>query len=126
VIGNDISCGYDIGCVFSTTLHTTRLGPKALEKRLHMIVGSFHGHAHNRGCQLDWHPLYVNGTGRADYEGCERVFHSSNDLASGTRHASKFHRLQAIEEHFKHWDEDKYAALGIGHVSTQNSRNCVN
>jgi len=62
---------------------------------------------------LDYHPLYIDGMGRADYEGCERVFHLSNELAPGTCHASKFHRQQAVEEHFVFWDEDKYAALGL-------------
>lgn len=44
-------------------------------------------------------------------EGCEHVFSSSNELARSTRHASPFHRHQAIEQHFSFWDEDKYAAL---------------
>ncbi|TDL13895.1 hypothetical protein BD410DRAFT_696918, partial [Rickenella mellea] len=75
------------------------------------VTGAFHGHSHNRGCQVDYHPLYVEGMGRADAEGCERVFSASNAVAAGTRHSSKFHRHQAIEEHFAFWDEDKYAAL---------------
>jgi hypothetical protein len=108
-------CGYDIACAFWKTLMESRLGPKARELSFHMIVSAFHGHAHNRGCQLNWHPLYVEGTGRADYEGCERIFHSSNDLAPGTRYATTFHRRQAIEEHFTHWDEDKYASQGLNY-----------
>lgn len=87
------------------------MGPKAQEHELQLIVGSFHGHSHNRGCQVNWHPLYIDGMGRTDFEGCERIFESSNNQARGTRHASRFHCIQAIEEHFKHWDEDKYAAL---------------
>jgi len=78
-----------------------------------MVVGSFHGHAHNRGCQVNWHPLHVKGMGHANFEGCERVFLSSNHLAPGTHHASTFHRHQAIEEHFAFWDEDKYAGIGL-------------
>lgn len=113
VLGSNIACGYDIGCAFSKTLMDSRLAEKARELCLRMVVGAFHGHSHNRGCQLDYHPLYIDGTGRADYEGCERVFHLSNKLAPGTRHASKFCRQQAVEEHFAFWDEDKYAALGL-------------
>ncbi|KIJ57433.1 hypothetical protein HYDPIDRAFT_178172 [Hydnomerulius pinastri MD-312] len=75
------------------------------------MVGSFHGHAHNRRCQLDWHPMYITGAGRTEGEGCEHVFSSSNELARTTRHATRFHRHQAIEEHFKFWNMDKYAAL---------------
>ncbi|KAG1769947.1 hypothetical protein EV702DRAFT_978318 [Suillus placidus] len=75
------------------------------------MVGAFHGHAHNRKCQLDWHPMYIPGTGHTEGEGCEHVFSSSNELARGTRHASSFHRRQTVEEHFSFWDADKYATL---------------
>ncbi|KAG1770856.1 hypothetical protein EV702DRAFT_1181544 [Suillus placidus] len=75
------------------------------------MVGAFHGHAHNRRCQLDWHPMYIDGTGHMEGEGCEHVFSASNKLARSTRHASVFHRHQTIEEHFAFWDTDKYAAL---------------
>ncbi|KAF8218647.1 hypothetical protein L208DRAFT_127528 [Tricholoma matsutake] len=76
-------------------------------------LGAFHGHAHNRAFQLEWHPLYIEGTGHSEGEGCEHVFSSSNDLARRTRHATRFHHHQAIEEHFMFWDEDKYASLSI-------------
>ncbi|KAI5990638.1 hypothetical protein EDD15DRAFT_2170207 [Pisolithus albus] len=75
------------------------------------MVGAFHGHAHNRMCQLDWHPQYIKGTGHTEGEGCEHIFAASNELARSTRHATSFHRHQAIEEHFAFWDADKYAAL---------------
>ncbi|KAF8230099.1 hypothetical protein L208DRAFT_1283528 [Tricholoma matsutake] len=75
------------------------------------MVSAFHGHAHNQACQLEWHPLYIKGTGHSDGEGYEHVFASSNDLAHGTHHASRFHHHQAIEEHFTFWDQDKYANL---------------
>ncbi|KAG1907232.1 uncharacterized protein F5891DRAFT_919646, partial [Suillus fuscotomentosus] len=75
------------------------------------MVGAFHGHAHNRRCQLDWHPMYISGTGHTEGEGCEHIFSASNELARSTRHANRFHRHQAIEEHFAFWDADKYAAL---------------
>lgn len=75
------------------------------------MVGAFHGHAHNRKCQLDWHPMYIPGTGHSEGEGCEHIFSASNALARGTRHASTFHRHQTIEQHFTFWNDDKYAAL---------------
>ncbi|KIL64908.1 hypothetical protein M378DRAFT_77595 [Amanita muscaria Koide BX008] len=75
------------------------------------MVGAFHGYAHERACQLAWHPLYMKGTGRTEGEGCEHIFSSSNDLARNTRYASQFHRHQAINDHFKFWDQDKYALL---------------
>ncbi|KAI0245146.1 hypothetical protein BJV78DRAFT_1090236, partial [Lactifluus subvellereus] len=111
VHGPNIACGYDIGCTFSKTLSTSLLGSRADELSFRLVVGSFHGHGHNRACQLDWHPHYVTGMGQADFEGCERIFVSSNALAPGMRHVSTFHRHQAIEQHFAFWDEDKYTAL---------------
>lgn len=111
--GPDIGCAYDIGCAFQTTLYNSVLGPQARALNFRLMVGAFHGHAHNRLCQLSWHPLYIKGTGNSEGEGCEHVFSSSNNQARNTRHASRFHRLQAIHEHFSFWDEDKYASLGM-------------
>ncbi|KAG1839898.1 hypothetical protein DFJ58DRAFT_718476 [Suillus subalutaceus] len=91
VFGANASCAYDIGCAFSKTLGNSSLGPLAQSLNLRMMVGAFHGHAHNRRCQLDWHPMYIEGTGLTEGEGCEHVFSSSNELAQGTRHTSRFH-----------------------------------
>ncbi|KAG1828058.1 hypothetical protein DFJ58DRAFT_672380 [Suillus subalutaceus] len=104
-------CAYDIGCVFSKTLTNSSLGDRARELGFRMMVGAFHGHAHNRRCQLNWHPMYISGTGHSEGEGCEHIFSASNELARSTRHASRFHRHQAIEEHYTFWDMDKYAVL---------------
>ncbi|KIJ27126.1 hypothetical protein M422DRAFT_215978 [Sphaerobolus stellatus SS14] len=112
LFGSDIAIGYDIGCAFSSTVASSPLvGPKAKEANLRFFVPTFHGHAHNRGCQVRWHPLYNTLAGLEDFETCERIFSMSNHLASTTRFASKFHRQQAIEEHFSYWDELKYANL---------------
>jgi hypothetical protein len=113
VFGEKGGCAYDIGCAFSKTLGNSSLGPRAAALNLRLMVGAFHGHAHNRRCQLDWHPMYINGTGHTEGEGCEHVFSASNELARSTRHASAFHRHQTIEEHFAFWDADKYAALSM-------------
>ncbi|KAG2352683.1 hypothetical protein BDR07DRAFT_1454895 [Suillus spraguei] len=111
VYGKNGGCAYDIGCAFSKTLTNSSLGMRAGELDFRLMVGAFHGHAHNRKCQLDWHPMYIPGTGHTEGEGCEHIFSSSNELARSTRHASPFHRRQTIEEHFSFWDTDKYATL---------------
>lgn len=54
----------------------------------------------------------MEGTGLEDLKVCERMFHKSNELASGTRLATPFHRQQEIEEHWNFIDIDKYAASG--------------
>ncbi|KAF6742162.1 hypothetical protein DFP72DRAFT_994580 [Ephemerocybe angulata] len=102
--GNDIGCGYDIGCKFSSTLRRSALGARAEKANFTSLVGSFHGHAHNRICQLSNLAAYVKGLGLEDLEGCERFFSKSNALAGSGRYASGFHRKQGIEEYCKHVD----------------------
>ncbi|KAG6372115.1 hypothetical protein JVT61DRAFT_8829 [Boletus reticuloceps] len=111
VYGPNGACAYDIGCAFASTINNSSLAAKVQELNLRFMVGAFHGHAHNRLCQLNWHPMYIEGTGNTEGEGCEHVFSASNELARGTRHASRFHRHQAIEQHFAFWNADKYEAL---------------
>lgn len=111
VYGKNGGCAYDIGCAFAKTLGNSTLGPRASALNFRMMVGAFHGHAHNRRCQIDWHPMYIEGTGHTEGEGCEHIFSSSSELARSTRHATTFHRHQSIEQHFTFWDEDKYTAL---------------
>ncbi|TFK16701.1 hypothetical protein FA15DRAFT_606554, partial [Coprinopsis marcescibilis] len=102
--GDQIACGYNIGCRFATTLDQSPLGPRARELKYRSLVGSFHGHAHNRLCQLSNLATYVKGLGLEDLEGCKRMFSRSNALASSTRYASVFHHRQKIEQYFKHMD----------------------
>lgn len=112
LFGNDLLIGYDIGCGFSSTAENSqKVGPLVRRSGLRFCCNAFHGHAHCRKCQLRWHPLYLEGAGLEDFEGCERIFSESNNVARPTRHASKFHRRQAILRHFKQWNKDKYIAL---------------
>ena len=103
--GAGLGGGYDIGCKFRTTLDHSELGPRARELRYKALVGSFHGHAHNRLCQTSTLATYVKGMGLEDLEGCERFFSKSNALASSLHYASVFHRKQNIVEYMKHMDQ---------------------
>ncbi|KAJ7179809.1 hypothetical protein C8R43DRAFT_1117160 [Mycena crocata] len=87
VFGMNLSAGYNVGCHFGTTVANSELGEEAREKNLCCLVGSFHGHAHNRLCQLSFLATYVEGMGLEDLEGCER-----------------FHRQQEITMYVKHFD----------------------
>ncbi|KAG1848953.1 hypothetical protein DFJ58DRAFT_717000 [Suillus subalutaceus] len=110
--GTDLGGGYDIGCRFKTTLSRSVLGQRARELNHTSLVGAFHGHAHQRLCQLDHLATYVDGLGLEDLEGCERTFSKSNALASSVRYASVFHRHQAIAHYFEHNDDyEVYANL---------------
>ncbi|PPQ80089.1 hypothetical protein CVT24_006543 [Panaeolus cyanescens] len=110
--GENIGIGYDIGCKFKKTLQQSKLGPRAASLKTTCLVGSFHGHAHNRICQLEHLATYVEGLGNEDLEGCEPFFSRSNALASSTRHASIFHRRQKINKYIKHLDtRETYLSL---------------
>ncbi|KAJ7134942.1 hypothetical protein C8R43DRAFT_894543 [Mycena crocata] len=110
--GMNLGAGYDVGCHFGTTVANSELGEEAQEKNLRCLVGSFHGHAHNRLCQLSFLATYVEGMGLEDLEGCERFFSRSNGLAKSCRYASRFHRQQEITTYVKHFDSfETYANL---------------
>ncbi|KAJ7687992.1 hypothetical protein B0H14DRAFT_3101286 [Mycena olivaceomarginata] len=110
--GMKLGAGYDVGCHFGATVANSELGDEAREKKLKCLVGSFHGHAHNRLCQLRFLATYVEGMGLEDLEGCERFFSRSNGLAKSCRYASRFHRQQEITTYAKHFDScETYANL---------------
>ncbi|KAG2065463.1 hypothetical protein BDR04DRAFT_1032679, partial [Suillus decipiens] len=55
-------------------------------------------------------------TGHTKGEGCKHIFSSSNELAQSTQHANPFHQHQSIEQHFRFWDDNKYAALSESYL----------
>ncbi|KIK20324.1 hypothetical protein PISMIDRAFT_13075 [Pisolithus microcarpus 441] len=95
-----------------TTPASSILGERARSLNYTSLVNAFHGHAHNRLCQLDNLMTYVEGLRLEDLEGCEQAFSKSNALAPSTCYASIFHRRQAITCYFEHNDEmEVYANL---------------
>ena len=116
--GLNIGDGYDIGCHFGATIKNSELGDKARKNNFRSLVGSFHGHAHNRLCQLSFLATYVEGMGLEDLEGCERYFSRSNGLAKSVRYASRFHRRQDITTFMKQIDDlETYANLSTCFVN---------
>ncbi|KAF8586497.1 hypothetical protein K439DRAFT_1340678, partial [Ramaria rubella] len=113
VLPQSLGLGYDIACSFTGTLMRSSLGQKACELGLRMVVPAFHGHAHNRLCQLSFHVLMSHGFSLEDLETCERVFAGSNAVARLTCHATPFHRHQFIDMYFWQWDSEKYEKLGV-------------
>ena len=110
--GKDQVLGFDIGCLFDKTIKASKLlAEKAAHLGLQVIVNAFHGWAHNRLCQLKYHPLYRRGLGLEDLETLERVFSSSNSMARIIRHTTRFHWSQYVDLHFQQWDADKYQEL---------------
>ncbi|KAJ7174442.1 hypothetical protein C8R46DRAFT_892382, partial [Mycena filopes] len=110
--GKKLGLGYDVGCHLEITIKKSKLSDKAKENLLKMLVGAFHGHAHNRLCQLKFLATYIHGLGLEDLEGCERFFSKSNEMAKVVRYASRFHRQQEITGFIKHFDDfETYANL---------------
>lgn len=113
-LGDRLGGGYDIGCKFTATLKSSLIHELANTLHYRSLVGAFHGHAHNRLCQITNLAMYVFGMGLEDLEGCERAFSKSNALARGTRYSSVFHRQQTIASYFEHNDNyDVYANLSM-------------
>ncbi|KAG8703420.1 hypothetical protein FRC09_004173 [Ceratobasidium sp. 395] len=111
--GKNVLAAYDIGCQHSTTAHNHPLTKSlVLEMNTEYIVDGFHGWAHNRLCQLDWHPTWRPGTGMEDFAGCERFFSHSNGVARCTQHGTKYNRRQQVDQHFEVSDDDALANMG--------------
>ncbi|KAK1223141.1 hypothetical protein PQX77_013995 [Marasmius sp. AFHP31] len=111
--GKDLVLGYDIMCAFyCTLLRSAKLWNQVVAFWLKGVVPAFHGHAHNRKCQVNWHPMYTNGVGLEDFKECEWTFSQSNHLASTTCLATEYHCHQALMEFFDLHDRDKHMASG--------------
>ncbi|EJD53616.1 hypothetical protein AURDEDRAFT_156856 [Auricularia subglabra TFB-10046 SS5] len=106
-----LEVAYDINCTHSITASRSSFGDD-YKRCIVPVTGRFHGHAHNRGCQLDFLSDLVPGSGREPFEGCEQLFSVTNLFASFTRHATRFHRHEDIETAFAVWDQEKYSAMG--------------
>jgi hypothetical protein len=111
VFGANQGVGYDIGCSHKVTVAASSLSEKARALLLQLVVDAFHGHAHNRLCQLLNHPLFLKGFGLEDLATCERVFAGTNPATRLVRHASYFHWLQFLDLQMDQWDKDKYLEL---------------
>ncbi len=111
-LGQDLTCGYNISCKFSTTIMKSPLGNLAAEQNHTTVVNAFHCHAHCWICQICNLLLYMNEQGLTDHEECEQYFAESNAPASSTRYASRFHRMQVIVQWMKCKDcVDTYSRL---------------
>jgi hypothetical protein len=97
----------------TTTASSPKLAEKFKDSGSRLCVGSFHGHAHAQKCQIDWHPLYVTGSGLEDFETCEHLFSGSNALARCTRLATVYNRKELISRFMSFWNHDKYTELSL-------------
>ncbi|KAF8128818.1 hypothetical protein K438DRAFT_2000099 [Mycena galopus ATCC 62051] len=111
----EVRMGHDIGCKTAVIVKAhPRLSQLASDNRFRSLIGSFHGHGHNRLCQVSNLATYVEGMGLEDCEGCESFFSKSNALAPTTRYSTAFHRQQLIMTYLKHADDcDAYQGLTV-------------
>ncbi|KAG2360342.1 hypothetical protein BDR07DRAFT_1452022 [Suillus spraguei] len=111
-LGPRLLIGYDVGCKLAIMIASSALAQKFVDAEYRMCVDAFHGYTHSYACQDKNHPNIINGMGIEDLATMERIFSSSNQLATVTRYASGFNRRVYIDSFFKQWDEDKYLNLG--------------
>jgi hypothetical protein len=102
--GKDLSGRFDVSCHIEITLKNSTLGPLAAALNYKSLVDAFHGHAHNRLCQLSHLATYTKGLGIEDLGVCERAFSKSNDLGGVIQYMSIFHCMQAITQYFDDTD----------------------
>ena len=75
---------YDTGCQFKTTLNNSSMGPLARSLNYTSLVDTFHGHAHQRLCQLTHLATYQRDLGIEDLGMCERAFSKLNAMGPVT------------------------------------------
>ncbi|KAJ7310639.1 hypothetical protein DFH08DRAFT_918249 [Mycena albidolilacea] len=107
-LGERTGAGYDVGCDFETTLKNSPLGQCTKCKNFRCLVGAFHGHAHNRLCQLCFLATYVEGLGLEDLEGCCPC----ESFPSATRDHGLCEALRHLP-HVRQSDPHSTQALGI-------------
>lgn len=112
VVEDKILVGFDIGCVFKTTLANSSLGPCFKASGSRVCVNAFHGYSHSYPCQVQHHPNVIEGIGLEDLETLECTFSKSNELVAVTRFASAYRRRALIHMFFQQYDEEKYTAVG--------------
>ena len=111
VFGSDQAVGYDISCVHKVTVAASSISEKAQDLHLQIAIDAFHGHVHNRLCQLSNHPLFLKGFGLEDLATCKRIFSGTNLVTPLIQHALHFHWLQFLDLQMDQWDKDKYHEL---------------
>ncbi|EJT98079.1 hypothetical protein DACRYDRAFT_58151, partial [Dacryopinax primogenitus] len=112
VYGPDITFGYDISCTHLVTVLQSSIGEKAKQSRLRFFVEAFHGYAHNRRCQIHYHPCFLTSAGLEDFETCEWIFSQENQCAHLFQHGSAFHRHLTLDWFYQTWDPDHHTVLG--------------
>lgn len=121
IYGDGIFIAYDIGCSFTAMVRNSKLGRLAQGCHLQLGIPSWHGWSHNRQCQLQYHPLFTEGLGLEDAEGCERIFSCTNGCARVTRYNTKYHRKQLIDMTVGQWNIEKCQNLGSVSIHTNYS-----
>ncbi|KAG2354334.1 hypothetical protein BDR07DRAFT_1454156 [Suillus spraguei] len=78
VLGPNILYGYNIKCAFEKIILRSSLADDVKRLNIQGVVPTFHGHAHNRLCQVQHHSKYMVGAGKEDFETCEHYAGLSN------------------------------------------------
>ncbi|PPQ93511.1 hypothetical protein CVT25_005212 [Psilocybe cyanescens] len=87
---SDICLAYEIMCDFTVTLKKSILSEKVRAFCFCGVISAFYDHAYNCGCQVQWHPLYIEGVGLEGFKECKHTFCCSNKFASVTHLAMPY------------------------------------
>lgn len=95
-ISPDLYAAYDVGCSFCQTVKNSALSDMVTSGRVKIMCDSLHAIGHDRKCQLQFNPRFIDGTGTEDSQQAERFFSYLNRLAGSIRGSSAFFRTQRI------------------------------
>ena len=114
LFGNHQALVYDIGCAFKVTASRNPILKPLLDlKQMQFFIPAWHSWSHNCKCQLQHHPLHIEGLGLEDCKVCEHLFSYTNHGAWVLHFTMKFHWMQGIDLILQYWDSTKYANLSM-------------
>ncbi|CDO74385.1 hypothetical protein BN946_scf184816.g8 [Trametes cinnabarina] len=116
VLGHSQAIRHDIACSFTKTLGNSSIGIKAQGLNVMLCVNAFHDHAHNRLCQLRYHPLYLQTLGLEDLETCRFLYNNYKQalaiIQEYTPIVEEFKKSNNVTEaDFEGWHSEELAYL---------------
>jgi hypothetical protein len=83
---------------------------------LEVVIPKLHALSHNPPCPTDYSFNYLEGVGRTDGEGIERVHSMSGPLCASTKQMGPGYRHDNMDAHWLFWNWQKIVGMGKSHV----------
>lgn len=113
----DIVCQYKLHMFERMELLPARLHLDDEKTKLETALPVWHAGAHELLCQAGNSLSFVEGVGRTDGEGIERIWSGLNPLGWATKEMGPGARQDAIEDKIDHHNFEKNIGLGEWHQS---------